>query len=67
VYKKFYSIDAFCCKKYIVLKYMHKDDQPWRITTTMDVLGYAAPSAKADLDFYHFERRDPRTDDVSVI
>jgi alcohol dehydrogenase (NADP+) len=33
---------------------------------TMNVLGYAAPSAKAELAPYQFERRDIRTDDVVI-
>ena len=33
---------------------------------TMNVLGYAAPSAKAELEPYRFERRDPRADDVVI-
>jgi len=32
----------------------------------MNVLGYAAPSAKADLTPYNFTRRDPRTNDVVI-
>ena len=31
---------------------------------TMSIVGYAAPSAKADLTPYKFTRRDPRTNDV---
>jgi hypothetical protein len=34
---------------------------------TMNVLGYAAPSAKAKLEPYRFERRDIRNDDVLLI
>jgi uncharacterized zinc-type alcohol dehydrogenase-like protein len=33
---------------------------------TMNVLGYAAPSAKAELAPYQFERRDIRADDVVI-
>jgi alcohol dehydrogenase (NADP+) len=33
---------------------------------TMNVHGYAAPSVKADLVPYRFERRDPRADDVVI-
>jgi alcohol dehydrogenase (NADP+) len=33
---------------------------------TMNVLGYAAPSAKAELAPYQFERRDIRSDDVVI-
>jgi len=33
---------------------------------TMNVLGYAAPSAKAELAPYQFERRDMRSDDVVI-
>jgi alcohol dehydrogenase (NADP+) len=33
---------------------------------TMNVLGYAAPSAKAALEPYRFERREPRGDDVVI-
>jgi alcohol dehydrogenase (NADP+) len=33
---------------------------------TMNVLGYAAPSAKAKLEPYRFERRDIRNDDVVI-
>jgi len=33
---------------------------------TMNVLGYAAPSAKAALAPYQFERRDMRNDDVGI-
>jgi uncharacterized zinc-type alcohol dehydrogenase-like protein len=33
---------------------------------TMNVLGYAAQSAKAHLAPYRFERRNPRTDDVII-
>lgn len=33
---------------------------------TMEVLGYAAPSAKAALAPYRFVRRDPRADDVVI-
>jgi alcohol dehydrogenase (NADP+) len=33
---------------------------------TMNVLGYAAPSAKTDLTPYRFERRDPRPDDEVI-
>jgi uncharacterized zinc-type alcohol dehydrogenase-like protein len=33
---------------------------------TMNVLGYAAPSAKANLAPFRFERRDPRNDDVVI-
>ena len=33
---------------------------------TMNVLGYAAPSAKAELAPYQFERRDIRADDVAI-
>jgi uncharacterized zinc-type alcohol dehydrogenase-like protein len=33
---------------------------------TMNVLGYAAPSAKAELTPYQFERRDIRADDVVI-
>ena len=33
---------------------------------TMNVLGYAASSAKAQLEPYRFERRDPRNDDVVI-
>jgi len=33
---------------------------------TMNVLGYAAQSAKADLAPYRFERRDPRPNDVVI-
>jgi alcohol dehydrogenase (NADP+) len=33
---------------------------------TMNVLGYAAPSAKAALTPYQFERRDIRADDVAI-
>jgi uncharacterized zinc-type alcohol dehydrogenase-like protein len=33
---------------------------------TMNVLGYAASSAKADLEPYRFERRDPRADDIVI-
>jgi len=33
---------------------------------TMNVLGYAAPSTKAALEPYRFERRDPRPDDVVI-
>src|SRR6478609_5021978 len=33
---------------------------------TMNVLGYAATSAKAALEQYRFERRDLRSDDVSI-
>ena len=33
---------------------------------TMNVLGYAAPSAKADLAPYRFSRRDTRADDVVI-
>lgn len=33
---------------------------------TMNVLGYAASSAKAQLESYRFERRDPRADDVVI-
>lgn len=32
----------------------------------MNVLGYAASSAKAQLEPYRFERRDPRNDDVVI-
>jgi alcohol dehydrogenase (NADP+) len=35
-------------------------------TMTMNILGYAAPAAKAPLAPYHFERRDLRPDDVLV-
>jgi uncharacterized zinc-type alcohol dehydrogenase-like protein len=33
---------------------------------TLDVLGYAAQSATADLAPFHFQRRDPRPDDVVI-
>jgi alcohol dehydrogenase (NADP+) len=33
---------------------------------TMNVLGYAASSAKAALEPYRFERRDPRADDIVI-
>ncbi len=33
---------------------------------TMNVIGYAAPYAKAELSPYNFVRRDPRADDVVV-
>ncbi len=33
---------------------------------TTKVLGYAAPSVKAPLAPFHFERRDPRADDVEI-
>ena len=33
---------------------------------TMNVFGYAAPSAKAALEPYQFERRDIRNDDVVI-
>ena len=33
---------------------------------TMDVLGYAASSAKATLNPYRFQRRDKRDDDVVI-
>jgi alcohol dehydrogenase (NADP+) len=33
---------------------------------TMNVLGYAAPSAKAELKPFRFERREPRDDDVVI-
>jgi uncharacterized zinc-type alcohol dehydrogenase-like protein len=33
---------------------------------TINVLGFAAPSAKADLVPYHFTRRDTRADDVVI-
>jgi len=33
---------------------------------TMNVIGYAAPSAKAELSSYNFVRRDPRSDDVVI-
>src|SRR5512143_3484853 len=33
---------------------------------SMNVLGYAAQSAKDALAPYHFERREPRTDDVVI-
>ncbi len=33
---------------------------------TVNVLGYATQSAKASLAPYHFDRRDPRTDDVVI-
>jgi uncharacterized zinc-type alcohol dehydrogenase-like protein len=33
---------------------------------TMDVHGYAASSPESDLALYHFERRDPRPDDVVI-
>jgi uncharacterized zinc-type alcohol dehydrogenase-like protein len=36
------------------------------MTMTMNVLGYAAHSASDNLTPYHFERRDPRPDDVVV-
>jgi alcohol dehydrogenase (NADP+) len=34
---------------------------------TMNVLGYAAQSAKDVLAHYRFVRRDPRADDMEVI
>jgi uncharacterized zinc-type alcohol dehydrogenase-like protein len=33
---------------------------------TLNVLGYAAPSVKAELEPYRFERRDMRSDDVVI-
>ncbi|WP_434778096.1 NAD(P)-dependent alcohol dehydrogenase [Neisseria sp. Ec49-e6-T10] len=33
---------------------------------TINVLGYAAKTAKANLEPYHFERRDPRPNDVVI-
>ena len=33
---------------------------------TINILGYAAPSAKAELAPYQFERRDIRADDVVI-
>jgi hypothetical protein len=33
---------------------------------TMNVLGYAAPNAKAALEPYRFERRDIRSNDVVI-
>ena len=33
---------------------------------TINVLGYAAPSAKTELAPYQFERRDIRADDVVI-
>ena len=33
---------------------------------TINILGYAAPSAKAELAPYEFERRDIRADDVVI-
>jgi D-arabinose 1-dehydrogenase-like Zn-dependent alcohol dehydrogenase len=33
---------------------------------TMNVIGYAAASAKADLSLYNFVRRDARDDDVVI-
>ena len=33
---------------------------------TMNVLGYAAPSAKVQLESYRFERRNMRADDVVI-
>ena len=33
---------------------------------TINVLGYAAPSAKAELAPHQFERRDIRADDIVI-
>src|SRR6267143_1604013 len=59
-----------CCvgdrKKYLLCEYSPYEDPLEIQTMTMNVLGYAATSAKAPLAPYRFVRRKARADDVVI-